>query len=154
VTRVHLAHGIIERDGCVLLVASRYPNHPAPLWNLPGGRQRDGELLDQTLRRECVEEAGLFVEVLGLRYVAESYDSATQTHFASFIFGMTSAGTPTPGSEDPHVVACEWVPIADLRERLTVAVVREPLLEHMLDPRKRYFGYAEAGITIEFRDDP
>jgi 8-oxo-dGTP diphosphatase len=152
--RIHLAHGILERNGRLLLVASRYANHAEPLWNLPGGRQREGELLDQTLRREFVEEVGMLVEVLGLRYVSESYDTATELHFASFIFGVTSSAKPGEHSVDAHVVGHEWVPLDQLRERMTVRVVREPLLEHLLDPRKRYFGFPEAGITIEFLDSP
>jgi hypothetical protein len=36
---VHLATALLEHEGRVLLVASRYPNQPEPLWNLPGGRQ-------------------------------------------------------------------------------------------------------------------
>lgn len=151
-TRVHLANGILERAGRLLLVASRYANHSEPLWNLPGGRQREGELLEQTVRREFIEETGLTVEVLGLRYLAESYDTVSSTHFTSFAFAVASSGTPAASGCDAHVVGCEWVPLDELHDRLTVRVVREPLLAHLLDPRKRYFGFAEAGITIEFFD--
>jgi ADP-ribose pyrophosphatase YjhB (NUDIX family) len=154
VKRVHLAHGMLERDGRLLLVASRYPNHAEVLWNLPGGRQREGELLDETLRREFMEEVGLPIEVLGLRYVAESYDTVAGTHFTSVIFSVASEGAPVVSLDDVHVVACDFVPFSALRERLTVRVVRLPLLEHIKDPRKRYFGYAEADITIEFSDEP
>jgi len=152
-TRVHLAHGILERDGRLLLVASRYANHPEPLWNLPGGRQRDGELLEETVRREFVEEVGLHAEVISLRYVAESYDRLGGVHFASFVFGMVATGTPATRSNDAHVVGHEWVPIDELRQKLSVRVVREPLLAHLVDPRKRYFGFQDAGITIEFLDE-
>ena len=151
-TRVHLANGILERSGQLLLVASRYANQPEPLWNLPGGRQRDGELLEDTVRREFAEETGLVVEVLGLRYLAESYDSGSATHFTSFTFAVVSSGTPAPSGTDAHVVGCEWVPFDKLRDRLTVRVVRVPLLAHLVDPRRRYFGFTEAGITIEFFD--
>jgi ADP-ribose pyrophosphatase YjhB (NUDIX family) len=145
---------MLEREGRLLLVASRYPNHTEVLWNLPGGRQREGELLEETLRREFAEEVGLTVEVLGLRYVAESYDTVADTHFTSFVFSVASEDAPLANPADVHVVACDWVPFSGLRERLTVRVVRAPLLEHVKDPRKRYFGYAEAGITIEFSDEP
>jgi ADP-ribose pyrophosphatase YjhB (NUDIX family) len=154
VRRIHLAHGILERDGRLLLVASRYPNHSQPLWNLPGGRQREGELLEQTVRREFREETGLLPEVMGLRYVAESHDTPSGTHFTSFVFAVASSGVPVPPTGDAHVVACEWVPFEQLRTVLTVQVVCEPLLTYLIDPRRRYFGYAEAGITIEFADEP
>jgi ADP-ribose pyrophosphatase YjhB (NUDIX family) len=152
--RIHLSHGILERDGRVLLVASRYRNHAHPLWNLPGGRQREGETLDQTVRREFLEEAQLFVEINGLRYVSESTDSATDTQFTSFVFSISSSGTPRMSTGDAHVVGIEWVTIDKLRERLTVRVVREPLIAHLVDSRQRYFPFAEAGISIEFSDEP
>jgi len=153
VIRVHLAHGILEREGHVLLVASQYRNHREPLWNLPGGRQRSGELLEETVRREFIEEVGLLPQVLDLRYVAESYDRDADTHFTSFVFRVTSVGIPSTCAGDAHVVEHDWVAFEHLRQRLTVPVVRDPLLAHLLDPRKRYFGFPEAGITIEFLDE-
>lgn len=150
--RIHLVTGIFERDGALLLAASQYPNHAQPLWNLPGGRQRAGELLEATLRRELREEATLAVDVGPLRYVAESYDRATDTHFVNFAFTIAATGEPRPGPDDAHVVALAWVPYAELGRRLTVAVVREPLLAHLADPARRYFGFADAGISIEFAD--
>jgi 8-oxo-dGTP diphosphatase len=153
VTRVHLAHGILERDGRLLLVASRYRNQPEPLWNLPGGRQRPGELLEETVRREFIEEVGLLPQVLALRYVAESFDRDVDVHFTGFIFRVTSVGIPSTSANDAHVVEHDWVAFADLGRRLTVPVVRDPLIAHLTDPSKRYFGFAEAGITIEFLDE-
>ncbi len=150
---LHIAHGILERDGRILLVASKYPNQPAPLWNLPGGRQRTGELLDETVRREFLEETGLFCEVLGFRYVSESFDPASDLHVTSFVFGVSSQGTVHAG-DDAHVVDVAWVPIDELRRRIAADVVREPLLAHLVDPSRRYFARANAGITIEFVDDP
>ena len=44
------------------------------------------------------------------------------------------------------------MPYAELAERLVVQVVREPLLTYLADPRRQYFGYADAAITIEFAD--
>ena len=78
-----LATGLaIRDDGAqtrLLLVASRYANHAQPLWNLPGGRQHPGELLRETVERECYEETGLRVRVGELAYVSESYDGDAVT---------------------------------------------------------------------------
>ena len=138
--QLHLAHGILERDGRILLVASKYPNHAAPLWNLPGGRQRAGELLDETVLREFLEETGLFCEVLGLRYVSESFDPSSDLHVTSFVFSVRSQSIVRAG-DDPHIVDVAWVPIDELRRRITAGVVR-------------YFARHDAGITIEFADEP
>lgn len=152
--RIHLVTGILERAGALLLVASRYPNHREPLWNLPGGRQRHSELLADALRREFREETELAISVGTLRYVAESYDRASGTHFTNFAFEVRSASEPRLPEHDAHVVDLAWVPYAELATRLRVGVVREPLLTNLRDRSRRYFAFAEAGITIEFADPP
>ena len=145
---------MLERDGNVLLVASRYPNQPQPLWNLPGGRQRHGELIHETLQREFLEETGLEIAVGGLRYIAESYDSENGTHFLCTAFEVTSEGDPAAASDDAHVTEIAWWPRDRIAEKISVAVVREPLLANLADPTLRYFAYADAGVTIEFADAP
>ena len=48
-------------------------------------------------------------------------------------------------------MAAEWVPLSDVRERIVVAVVREPLLAYLQGVlERRYAGFHEAGITIEW----
>ncbi len=145
----------------MLLVASRYPNHPQPLWSLPGGRQQPGELLEETVVREVFEETGLRVEIGELAYVSESYDGAM--HFLNATFNVMlpfdsaryarSAQDDNSGGGD-HIVAVEWVPIDALAERIVVRVVREPLLAYLRGalPR-RYTGYHDAGVTIEWPAD-
>ncbi len=153
-TRIHVVTGLLERDGCVLLVASRYPNHREPIWNLPGGRQREGELLAETLRREFLEETSLAVTVGGLCYVAESYDVEGGAHVLVCCFAVTATGAVKLGAGDAHAVGVAWVPRADIASRVTVPVVRDPLLAHLAGNPARYYGYATSGITIEFADPP
>jgi 8-oxo-dGTP diphosphatase len=148
--RIHLATSLVRRDGRVLLVASTYPNHNGPLWNLPGGRQRPGELLEQTATRELREETTLDGTVRELLYVSESYDG--DTHFTNFTFAVDAQGDARIPDKDDHVVALEWVTLEELSERVTVHVVREPLLAVIGGSHRRYFGYAEAGISIVFPD--
>ena len=83
---IHLATGIAVRHGRLLMVASRYPNHPKPLWNLPGGRQLPGELLAETVVRELFEETGLHADVGEVAYISESYDGAQ--HFLNVTFTL------------------------------------------------------------------
>lgn len=151
-TRIHLATALVRREGSILLVASRYPNHAQPLWNMPGGRQQPGELLSDTVVRELREETGLEGRVRELCYVSESYDGEMQ--FSNYTFGVDARGEPqAPRVEGDHVAQALWVPIEELAQRLTVRVVREPLLAYLNgELPARYAGYPEAGITIEFPD--
>ena len=148
--RIHIATGLLERDGAVLLVASQYPNIAKPIWNLPGGRQRDGELFDAALRREFLEETSLAIEIGPLAYVAESYDR--ETHFLVCCFSVFARGEAVLPAGDAHAVALAWVPRAEIAGYVTVPVVRDPLLAHLGGDPARYYGYAASGITIEFAD--
>lgn len=143
----------------VLLVASRYANHVQPLWNLPGGRQHTGELLYETAERECREETGIQVRAGALAYVSESYDPRgvhvlNATFFADALDGTAVPSLPHSRDAVDHVVAVQWVPLVEVASRVTVAVVRDPLvacLRNELD--RRYAGYADSGITIEWPAD-
>jgi ADP-ribose pyrophosphatase YjhB (NUDIX family) len=205
---IALATGLLLRKGRVLLVASSYPNHPQPLWNLPGGRQQPGELLLETLVREVFEETGLRVRVKELAYISESYDGAE--HFINVTFRVVIAGSPfdrlrvtpkgRPSSFDTratraaqddttrarraaqddttrarraaqddttratraaqddtgrdHVVEVAWVPLAEVGARISVRVVREPLLAYLRGALAlRYSGSHDAGVTIEWPAD-
>lgn len=161
--RIVIATGLaIRSDGDtrrLLLVASRYANHAQPLWNLPGGRQRAGELLRDAVERECYEETGVPVRAGALAYVSESYDG-NGAHVINATFHVTpledGVALRLPHERDAvdHVVAAEWVAIGELPSRVSVAVVREPLLAYLegrLD--ERYAGFADAGITIVWPSD-
>lgn len=136
----------------MLLVASRYPNHPEPLWNLPGGRQQPSELLTDTVRREVREETGLESTVGELLYVSESYDGAT--HFTNFTFHIEAVGEPNAIQRaGDHIAAVAWATLSDLENRIAARVVREPLMAFLQkQDANRYFGYTEAGISIVFPD--
>ena len=147
--RIHLATALVRNGHRILLVASRYPNHPEPLWHLPGGRQQPGELLSETALRELREETGLRGSLRELCYVSESYDG--QTHVTNFTFSVEAGGEIAAADRSDHIEAAQWVAIDALAERIAVKVVREPLLAYLRDGT-RYAGYAEAGISIAFPD--
>jgi len=60
---LHVACGIIERDGLVL-AAQRSPTMTMPLkWEFPGGKIKSGESPEDCLHRELLEELGIRVTV-------------------------------------------------------------------------------------------
>jgi ADP-ribose pyrophosphatase YjhB (NUDIX family) len=148
--RIHLAAALVERDGCVLLVASQYASHALPLWNLPGGRQQHGELLEATALRELHEETGLRGRVRELAYVAESYDG--ERHFMTCVFVVETTGDVAPPQEGDHVAEVAWVARDALGDRLSAGVVREPLLRY-LQSGTRYTGFPVADISVRWFDE-
>jgi 8-oxo-dGTP pyrophosphatase MutT (NUDIX family) len=104
--------------------------------------------------REFLEETGLTVAPQELLYISESFDRAGDVHVRNATFRVTAEGEPHLDAADAHVVAVEWVPRAGLADRLTVRAVREPLLASLAGEPLRYFGFADAGISIEFADPP
>jgi ADP-ribose pyrophosphatase YjhB (NUDIX family) len=149
---VHLCTGILIRAGRVLLVASRYPNQAEPLWNLPGGRRRPGELLEATLRREFAEETGLAVRRGPLAYVSESHDPVSGTHFLNVTFEVAADGEPALPAGDPKLAGLAWVAREDIATRIVPAVVREPLAAYLRGEGGRYFGFGVADVAIEFAE--
>jgi 8-oxo-dGTP diphosphatase len=152
--RIHLCTGLLERDGAVLVVGNRYPNQPALLWGLPGGRQEWNETAEMTVVRELREETGLDARVRELAYVAESFDHVARVQVTALCFTIAADGEPRVPAGDAHVRECRFVPHAELAALLHVRVIREPLLGYLDGRTRRYFGYLDAGITIAFADAP
>ena len=63
------AKAIIIKNGCLL--TQKNIDSEGDWYLLPGGGQNLGETLEETLRRECIEEIGIDVSVGRLRYIRE-----------------------------------------------------------------------------------
>lgn len=67
-----VALGLILRDGKFLIRKRPSSGHLAGMWELPGGKIRDGETPEEALRRTCRAELGLDVRV-GTQCAAASH---------------------------------------------------------------------------------
>jgi 8-oxo-dGTP diphosphatase len=82
---VEIAVAVVERDG-EFLVGRREGNVPlAGLWEFPGGKVETGETPASAALRECLEETGWTVRVLGTHLVVDhDYEhAAVRLHFCA-----------------------------------------------------------------------
>lgn len=61
--RLHVACGIIEREGCILAAQRGEGMAMALKWEFPGGKIMADETAEECLRRELEEELGVLVTV-------------------------------------------------------------------------------------------
>lgn len=114
------AKAVIVRDGRLLVTRNSSPGDPAGEWHiLPGGGQRPGETLADTLRREVLEETGLTVEPVRMLWVRELIVEAdsdlrwtmnTDEHPIEFMFEarLIDEGADVTEADD-HQIGLDWV---------------------------------------------
>lgn len=111
---IHVACGIIEKDG-LTLAAQRGPGMSLPLkWEFPGGKLHAGESPEQCLHRELREELGIAVTVLErLGASTHRYPSFTVTLHPMRC--AIASGSPTASEhaalawvEPPRLAALDW----------------------------------------------
>jgi mutator protein MutT len=102
-----IAVAVVQYAGRVLI--GRRPDHAllAGLWEFPGGKVRAGEPPHEAAARECQEETGLAVRVLGpLAEVTHPYDYGP-VRLSFFAAEPTEPERPPGGS-------FRWVAVEDL----------------------------------------
>lgn len=131
---------LVMRNNQVLLLRKCGPDG-VERFAMPGGGQESGELLAETLLRECDEEIGVQVEIVALLHVADAFKpvngkSAPVRQHVEFVFRCRVPGDYVPhnGSRpDKHQVAVEWIGLQhlddiDLRPAGLVRVIRSAAL--------------------------
>lgn len=121
---------VLNEDNEVLLIQrGKEPN--IGLWTIPGGRQEPGETLQETARREILEETGVKIGPLVLVDVVDlirrNDDGSLLRHYALIDYAARYvSGEPTPGGDAAQVA---WVPVDAIEERVTwqetVRIIRE-----------------------------
>jgi len=87
---------------------------------LPGGGQEKNETFPETVRRECLEELGADIEVIGLRYIREyigknhEFGTTDDAHQVEFMFECRLVSEPDAAKAsqlDDGQDGLEWVQI-------------------------------------------
>jgi ADP-ribose pyrophosphatase YjhB (NUDIX family) len=152
VKKLIIATGLLRRDASLLLVRTRYPDEPKPLWTLPGGRQKAGEMLEETVVRECLEEASLSVRATSLAYVSESVDEPRALHVINSTFWVSeheSGAEVVP--QDRSVVEARFVPVDEALRLLRADVLRIPVGNALRKASEvRYYAFHPHDIKVQF----
>ncbi len=104
----------IVREGLVLAARRGEPPRLAGRWELPGGKVEPGESEAAALRRECREELGVSIDVLG-RLGADVALPTARPEATLRVF----LATLVPGSTEPVArehSALRWVAVHELAE--------------------------------------
>ncbi len=76
---------IFNEQGQILLLRHRYWREGS--WGLPGGYANSGERLEDTLRREVLEETGYLVETQALLRMVSGYKLRIEASFVGRLLG-------------------------------------------------------------------
>ena len=151
-TRIHLCTGLLLRDDALLLTCCRYPGEPEALWTLPGGRQRSGETIAQTVIREFREETDLRVRIGAPAYISESIDERRDAHVVNCTFFVSESDpSRAPRARDPKVVDVRFVPAAEVPALLRADVLQIPVMAALSGkPHPHYFSFPQDQIQVPF----
>ena len=94
--------GVLLVDRCVLLVKNSRNE-----WELPGGRNEEGEDYAQTLVREFSEELSIDVEI-GQPLDSYLFEVIPGRHVIIITYGCTLAGKFEPEISQEHTEHCLW----------------------------------------------
>jgi len=115
---------------------------------LPGGGQKYGETLLETLSRECYEEVGVEILALELCFVRDYISKRdpdtpviADTHQVEFLFrGRIISGTPGSGTQpDASQFDVRWIALAELPQLRFYPIELLPWLQNgLVGPYPRY----------------
>jgi ADP-ribose pyrophosphatase YjhB (NUDIX family) len=110
----------ILRDGKLLLLKRRRPPE-AGAWGQPGGKVEPYETVEDTVRREVMEELGIAIVLERLICVVDQIDIDAHSHWvAPTYLARIETGEPSVQEPEAHS-ACGWFDLDTLPEPLTVA---------------------------------
>lgn len=139
--RVNVAAAIV-REGQILAI--EYDDESGLHYNLPGGGVEDGESLEEAVRREAREEAGVEVDVGRLLIVWEYVPAKENFRYGTqHKVGLIYEAHLQPGQEpdlthryDNHQTGVRWLPLERLLDAETINVFGARLLEVLLGTQK------------------
>lgn len=125
------AKAVVINNGKLLV--NRCRSRFGEYYTLPGGGQRTGEMLTETVRREVLEETGYTVAPLRLSGIYERVSNRREDghgHKIYFIFlcKLQSGEQAFPTETDRYQIGAEWIPLREAsRKNLFPRAIRDNL---------------------------
>ena len=131
-----LAVGALIFQGTKILLVERGNDPFRGYWSLPGGAVESGELLEDALRREVLEETGLSVRIEGLHEIFEriTADDAGRTEYHYVIADYLCHPTGGALQAASDAAAAGWFERAELHG-LKITAGSLPVMERAFDKR-------------------
>lgn len=114
------AKAIVISEGRILV--NRCESRFGDYFTLPGGGQRAGEMLTETVKRELLEETGYSVTPVRMSGIYERISEGRDEglcHKIYFIFlcKLDSSERKKPTETDRFQIGAEWIPLRDVASR-------------------------------------
>ena len=114
------AKAIVIHNGKLLV--NRCESRFGDYFTLPGGGQRSGEMLTETVKRELLEETGYSVTPIRMSGIYERISEGRDEglcHKIYFIFlcKLNNTEKQIPSETDRFQIGAEWIPLRDVTSR-------------------------------------
>tara|TARA_Y100000589_G_C27076301_1_gene597641 strand:+ start:460 stop:882 length:423 start_codon:yes stop_codon:yes gene_type:complete len=129
-------YGVIS-SGTKMLVIKKARGPYTGLYDLPGGSSEDGELLEQTVTREILEETGCTVEKLeqikavSALYPYQDGDASCELRHIGVLFQVEISGDPMTEGDGQDSNGCVWLNLSKLDENNATPFVLMAKTFHM-----------------------
>ena len=118
---------IIKEENKILFIKQKAKDTGESFYILPGGGQDGGETFTDTIKRECLEELGIEINVdkivLIREYIGKNHEFAykhANTHQIEYMF-LCSLKTMVDLSKathmDPEQIGYEWIDILEIKNK-------------------------------------
>jgi ADP-ribose pyrophosphatase YjhB (NUDIX family) len=127
-TRIRIA-ALIVKDDRILL--AEHEKNGKRYYLLPGGGMEYGESIEEAIKRELIEEAGLPIAVGDLLWTVDSVPPDLHRHVLNLIVearALSEELTPTPDRVLRDIV---WVPLAELERTTLFPDTRAEILDYL-----------------------